>query len=98
MFVAAPDIHVAALKNPALMGGPYINCPAEANPGLGNTTAAATVSELLTQRRYSLLWERHRWIDVRRYNQLPSLGARDVAGLVIHDKYPIPTLETDARQ
>ena len=24
-FVAAPDIHVAALKNPALMGGPYIN-------------------------------------------------------------------------
>ncbi|HEX4423590.1 MAG TPA: MBL fold metallo-hydrolase [Kofleriaceae bacterium] len=24
-FIAAPDIHVAALKNPALMGGPYIN-------------------------------------------------------------------------
>jgi len=24
-FVSAPDIHVAALKNPALMGGPYIN-------------------------------------------------------------------------
>jgi len=24
-FVASPDIHVAALKNPALMGGPYIN-------------------------------------------------------------------------
>lgn len=28
-FVAAPDIHVSALKNPALMGGPYINSPAE---------------------------------------------------------------------
>lgn len=28
-FVAAPDIHVAALKNPALMGGPYINYPAD---------------------------------------------------------------------
>jgi L-ascorbate metabolism protein UlaG (beta-lactamase superfamily) len=24
-FIAAPDIHAAALKNPALMGGPYIN-------------------------------------------------------------------------
>jgi L-ascorbate metabolism protein UlaG (beta-lactamase superfamily) len=28
-FVAAPDIHVAALKNPALAGGPFINYPAE---------------------------------------------------------------------
>ncbi len=28
-FVAAPDIHVAALQNPALAGGPYINYPAE---------------------------------------------------------------------
>lgn len=27
-FVTAPDIHVAALKNPALAGGPYINYPA----------------------------------------------------------------------
>ena len=28
-FVSAPDIHVAALKNPALMGGPYINYAAD---------------------------------------------------------------------
>ncbi len=28
-FVASPDIHVAALQNPALMGGPYINYGAE---------------------------------------------------------------------
>ena len=27
-FVSAPDVHVAALKNPALAGGPYINYPA----------------------------------------------------------------------
>lgn len=27
-FVSAPDVHVAALKNPALAGGPYINHPA----------------------------------------------------------------------
>ncbi len=27
-FIAAPDIHVAALRNPQLAGGPYINYPA----------------------------------------------------------------------
>jgi L-ascorbate metabolism protein UlaG (beta-lactamase superfamily) len=27
-FVANPDVHVAALKNPALMGGPFLNYPA----------------------------------------------------------------------
>jgi len=27
-FVTAPDVHVAALQNPALAGGPYINYPA----------------------------------------------------------------------
>jgi L-ascorbate metabolism protein UlaG (beta-lactamase superfamily) len=28
-FASAPDVHVAALKNPAMMGGPFINYPAE---------------------------------------------------------------------
>jgi L-ascorbate metabolism protein UlaG (beta-lactamase superfamily) len=28
-FVTAPDVHVAALKNPAMKGGPFINYPAE---------------------------------------------------------------------
>jgi L-ascorbate metabolism protein UlaG (beta-lactamase superfamily) len=28
-FVTAPDVHVAALKNPAMMGGPFINYPAD---------------------------------------------------------------------
>jgi L-ascorbate metabolism protein UlaG (beta-lactamase superfamily) len=31
-FVANPEVHVAALKNPALMGGPYINHPASRVP------------------------------------------------------------------
>src|SRR5882724_2587359 len=31
-FVSAPQIHVAALKNPAMMGGPFLNCdPARVN-------------------------------------------------------------------
>ncbi|GHG99355.1 MBL fold metallo-hydrolase [Comamonas sp. JC664] len=31
-FVANPDVHVAALKNPMLMGGPFINHPAAKAP------------------------------------------------------------------
>ncbi|HZI15700.1 MAG TPA: MBL fold metallo-hydrolase [Myxococcus sp.] len=31
-FVANPDVHVAALKNPLLMGGPFINHPASRAP------------------------------------------------------------------
>jgi L-ascorbate metabolism protein UlaG (beta-lactamase superfamily) len=37
-FVAAPDVHVAALNNPALAGGPYINYP---------VTRAAEVERLI---------------------------------------------------
>ncbi len=33
-FVANPDVHVAALKNPALMGGPFINHPPSAVPAV----------------------------------------------------------------
>src|SRR5262245_38611334 len=40
--------------------------------GLAQLTQAAqaTLTELLKQKRYSLLFEGHRWIDVRRYNRL----------------------------
>jgi L-ascorbate metabolism protein UlaG (beta-lactamase superfamily) len=31
-FVSNPDVHVAALKNPTLMGGPFINHPASRAP------------------------------------------------------------------
>jgi L-ascorbate metabolism protein UlaG (beta-lactamase superfamily) len=33
-FVAAPQIHVAALKNPAMRGGPFINYDASKAPGI----------------------------------------------------------------
>jgi L-ascorbate metabolism protein UlaG (beta-lactamase superfamily) len=33
-FVAAPQIHVAALKNPAMRGGPFINYEADKAPGI----------------------------------------------------------------
>jgi L-ascorbate metabolism protein UlaG (beta-lactamase superfamily) len=33
-FVNAPQIHVAALKNPAMRGGPFINCDASKAPAI----------------------------------------------------------------
>ena len=35
--------------------------------------AADFITELLLQRRYSLLWEGHRWVDVRRFGLITTL-------------------------
>ncbi|HEX8697717.1 MAG TPA: RagB/SusD family nutrient uptake outer membrane protein [Myxococcaceae bacterium] len=56
------------------------------------------VDTLLYERRYSLLFEGgHRWIDMRRYSRLNQLP-RDREDDVVHDKFPIPLAETDARR
>lgn len=61
-------------------------------------TGESAVDVLLKERRYSLLFEGgHRWIDMRRYNQLAKLP-KDVAGHTVHERFPIPVAETDARQ
>lgn len=39
----------------------------------GALTADALINEMLTQRRYSLFYEGHRWVDVRRYDKLNTL-------------------------
>ncbi|QJW90236.1 RagB/SusD family nutrient uptake outer membrane protein [Spirosoma taeanense] len=39
----------------------------------GASTKDALISEILKQRRYSLLFEGHRWFDARRYNRLGTL-------------------------
>ncbi|HEV2148057.1 MAG TPA: RagB/SusD family nutrient uptake outer membrane protein [Longimicrobiaceae bacterium] len=52
-------------------------------------TDAAFVTALLRERFYSLLFEGHRWIDLRRFNQLPAAWAR---------KFPIPEAECLARE
>jgi len=59
-------------------------------------TDAAFVSELLKQRRYSLLFEGHRWIDLRRFGRLDQLP-KDVGTHVVHSKFPIPEAECLAR-
>lgn len=61
------------------------------------STDAAFVSELLYNRRYSLLWEQGtRWIDYRRFNRLGDIEPA-VAGGNVPPVMPIPKSECDAR-
>jgi hypothetical protein len=56
------------------------------------------LDELLYNRRYSLMFEGHRWIDMRRYGRLGDLLAEDqVTGLTVHPRFPFPVRECDAR-
>jgi starch-binding outer membrane protein, SusD/RagB family len=77
-----------------------INFVRERSGGLPPVTLVGenAVDILLEERRYSLLFEGgHRWIDMRRYNRL-SLLPKDKPEHVIHERFPIPVAETDARQ
>lgn len=57
----------------------------------------ATLSELLKQKRYSLLFEGgHRWIDLRRYDRLTDLPV-DRASHRRNVRFPIPEAECLAR-
>lgn len=64
--------------------------------GVGNYTGAVTqsalIDEVLKQRRYSLWFEGHRWVDMRRYNRLNQLPLINAGG-VIYDRFPIPNQE-----
>jgi starch-binding outer membrane protein, SusD/RagB family len=57
----------------------------------------ATLTELLRQKRYSLLFEGgHRWIDLRRYNRLNELPL-DRSNHLRNAAFPIPEAECLAR-
>ncbi len=55
------------------------------------------ITELLLQRRMSLLWEGHRWVDLRRFDRLATLP-KDLPGDFIQYEQPIPQAECDARK
>jgi hypothetical protein len=55
-------------------------------------TPAALTTEMLFQRRYSLFFEGHRWVDMRRYNRLNQLPL-DRVGDDVWDKFPLPFTE-----
>jgi starch-binding outer membrane protein, SusD/RagB family len=60
-------------------------------------TEAKLIDEILKQRRYSLLFEGgHRWIDLRRYNKLDA-SLKDLPTHFVHQAYPLPVAEVDAR-
>jgi len=77
-----------------------INFVRQSSGGLPPVTLVGenAVDILLNERRYSLLFEGgHRWIDMRRYGKLQSLP-KDKPEHFIHERFPIPVAETDARK
>ena len=64
----------------------------------GAVTATALQTELLYNKRYSLMWEGgHSWIDFRHYNRLTDLP-RQVTGGKFFTKMPFPNNECLARE
>ncbi len=62
----------------------------------GATTPSAVLDELLYNRRYSLYYEGHRWIDLRRHNRLATLP-RDLPAHRVFNAFPFPSDECLAR-
>jgi hypothetical protein len=62
---------------------------------LSTMTATQRDDELLYNRRYSLLFEGHRWIDMRRYDRLSDLLLDP--SLRVHARFPFPQSECNAR-
>jgi len=65
------------------------------NAGLGDydgaTDSTSLIEEILTQRRYSLLAEGHRWIDLRRLGRLTAeYVPLDRSGDNIINAFPTP--------
>jgi len=58
----------------------------------GAVTHDALITEMLTQRRYSLFYEGHRWVDLRRYNLLGTLPI-DRPGDDVWTEFPLPVTE-----
>lgn len=57
------------------------------------------LDELLKQKRYSLMFEGgHRWIDLRRYGKLNTLPLEYLTDAPVHERFPIPQTELDARK
>lgn len=58
----------------------------------GAVTKDALINEMLEQRRYSLFYEGHRWIDMRRYDKLATLP-KDRPDDDVFSEMPIPSTE-----
>ncbi len=58
----------------------------------GAVTQAVLINEMLEQRRYSLFFEGHRWLDLRRYDRLATLPI-DRANDDVWSSFPLPNTE-----
>ncbi len=58
----------------------------------GEQTQSALIDEMLYERRYSLYFEGHRWIDMRRYNRLNQLPL-DRPDDNVWSEFPLPVTE-----
>lgn len=58
----------------------------------GAETQAALINEMLKQRKYSLFFEGHRWLDVRRYDRLATLPI-DRTNDDVWSSFPLPSTE-----
>ena len=68
-----------------------------ANGGLAAATQQAVEDEILTQRKYSLLYEGLRWVDMRRTGRINQI-IKDVPTDHIFSTLPINSFEVDARK
>ncbi|WP_291913799.1 RagB/SusD family nutrient uptake outer membrane protein [Chitinophaga sp. CB10] len=82
---AIPDAIVAINRIRTFYGLP---------PYAGAVTQAALINEILYQRRYSLLGEGHRWVDLRRYGRLGSLP-KDRPDDDVWTQFPLPQNEVN---
>lgn len=76
-----------------------LNFIRESSGGLSaraDLTAANILDELLYNRRYSLLFEGHGWIDLRRYGRLTD-AIKDLPSHTLNRQFPVPTNECLAR-
>jgi len=67
-------------------------------PYAGLVTQPALITELLYNRRYSLLWEQGtRWVDARRYGRLNTIPKAPPTGGDVAPVMPVPDAECNAR-
>jgi hypothetical protein len=71
-------------------------------PYAGTVDQTSLITELLYNKRYSLMYEGgHSWIDFRRYGRLAALGTNERGGEqpdVLFNTLPVPTAEVLPRQ
>jgi starch-binding outer membrane protein, SusD/RagB family len=87
-------------KNDFVKGTADLNLVRVRSGGLAliapDLNATNYVDALLYEREYSLLFEGHRWIDLRRFDKLKDLP-KDKPDFVINVRYPMPLNECNAR-